>query len=353
MNDFELIRLAFDETRATGDLAGWLVAERLTIALTKANSLFLVGVDAGGLPAVTDCVYGLCMGLTAVGADTLLLATRYQIWRLENALPPGQTTDAGHDRLYLPQTAWTTGTLLVRDLAATDDGSIVFVNGLFSCLSSPSPRLSFEPVWLPPFISSLAPEERCHLSGLALEEGRPAVVTSASTSDSPGGWREQQHDGGVVLSVPAGDVIATGLSMPNSPIVRDGVLWLCNGGRGELVTVDLDDGSVTTVATAPGFTRGLALHGERAIVGVSGPQRNENFAGLPLAERLPDESQSRCGIFVIGLATGEIEHSLTFSGGSSDIQALTVLPGVRSAAAVAFAGEDVQELVTVPHASGT
>ncbi len=119
MNDFELIRLAFDETRGTGDLAGWLVAERLTIAITKANSLFLVGVDAGGLPAVTGCVYGLCMGLTAVGADTLLLATRYQIWRLENALPPGQTTDAGHDRLYLPQTAWTTGTLLVRDLAAT------------------------------------------------------------------------------------------------------------------------------------------------------------------------------------------------------------------------------------------
>jgi uncharacterized protein (TIGR03032 family) len=348
MTEFELIRLAFDETRTTPDLAAWLAAERLSIAITKANSLFLIGVDAGGCIAVSDRVYGMCMGLAAIGSDTLLLATRYQIWRLQNALPHGQTSDAGHDRVYLPQTAWTTGTLLVRDLAVMRDESIVFVNGLFSCLSTPSPRLSFEPVWLPPFISSLAPEERCHLSGLALDDDRPAVVTSASTSDSPGGWRERQRGGGVAVSVATGEVIATGLSMPNSPVLHDGTLWLCNGGSGELVTIDLDDGSMTTVAALPGFSRGLALYGEHAITAVSGPQRNGNFAGLPLAERLPDEAQSRCGIFVVRLSTGEIEHSVTFAGGSSDIQALAVLPGVRTAAAVAFAGDDVQELVTVP-----
>ena len=42
------------------------------------------------------------------------------------------------------------------------------VNTLFSCLSALHPYHSFAPRWMPPFISALIPEDRCHLNGLAL-----------------------------------------------------------------------------------------------------------------------------------------------------------------------------------------
>src|SRR5262249_47666789 len=156
-----------------------------------------------------------------------------QIWRLENGLPEGRRTEDGHDRLFLPQTAWTTGKLFVRDLAVKGDGSVVFVNGLFSCLSVPSSRLSFEAIGAAPFIPELAPEDRCGLSGLATVGGEPAFVTSGSRSDEAAGWQAVQLDGGVVVSVESGDVIASGLSMPFSPALRDERLWLCLGGSGE------------------------------------------------------------------------------------------------------------------------
>ena len=348
MSDFELVKLGFDELQPSPGFTAWLAEERLGVAITKGNSLCLVGLDQDGELSFVDRQFGSCMGLAALGSDTLFLATRYQIWRLENALPEGQLGDAGHDHLYLPQTAWTTGRLLVRDLAVMGDGRVVFVNGLFSCLSVPSSRLNFEPTWLPPYISALAPEDRCHLSGVALENGRPAFVTSGSRTDRSAGWREHQRNGGVVVSVEAGDVIASGLSMPCSPVLRGRLLWLCLGGSGRLVVVDPADGRLTQVAELPGFARGLALTGNYAVVATSRPRRGESFSGLPLSDRLAGaDAGGRCGIFVIDLGSGRVEHSLQFAGGASELHAVALLAGVRCATAVPFTGDDVQELVTI------
>jgi uncharacterized protein (TIGR03032 family) len=349
MSDFELVRLAFDELDASPGFADWLAAERLSIALSKGNSLCLIGLKPDGSLSLVEYPFGMCRGLFAVDSETLFLATRYQIWRLQNALPDGELSDSGHDRLYLPQMAWTTGALIVRDLAVDGEDQVVFVNGLFSCLSAPSTRLSFEPVWMPPFISALLAEDRCHLSGLAVGGPGPTVVTSASRADHANGWTEQQRNGGVVISVPTGETIATGLSMPCSPVVRDGSLWLCAGGSGELVVIDPRDGDATAVAALPGFTRGLALSGGHAVVGTSCPSRGETFKGLPLSDRLQGaDANGRCGVFVVNLESGVIEHSLVLAGGSSEIHGLDLLPGARNATAVPFTGADVQELVTIP-----
>jgi uncharacterized protein (TIGR03032 family) len=363
MSDFELVRLTFDELEASPGFADWLAAERLSIALSKGNSLCLIGLGPDGSVSLVEYPFGTCRGLCAVDSETLFLATRYQVWRLQNALPEGELSDSGHDRLYLPQTAWTTGTLIVRDLAVDGEGQVVFVNGLFSCLSAPSTRLSFEPVWMPPFISALVAEDRCHLSGLAFASsgpavagrgsalaGRgPAVATSASRADHANGWTEQQRDGGVVISVPTGETIATGFSMPCSPVLRDGSLWLCAGGSGELVVIEPRDGDAAAVTALPGFARGLALSDEHAVVGTSCPSRGETFAGLPLSDRLRGaDAGGRCGVFVVDLESGAIEHSLLLTGGSSEIHGVALLAGVRNASAVPFTGAEVQELVTVP-----
>jgi uncharacterized protein (TIGR03032 family) len=76
---------------------------------------------------------------------------------------------------------------------------------------------SFKPLWRPPFISKLAAEDRCHLNGLAMRDGRAACVTAVSQSDVVDGWRDHRTGGGVVIDVQSNEIVARGLSMPHSP----------------------------------------------------------------------------------------------------------------------------------------
>ena len=89
-----------------------------------------------------------------------------------SALPAGDDY-RGYDGLYVPRVGHTIGEVDAHDVARDGDGEILFVNTLYSCLAKPSDDHSFRPAWKPPFISRLAPEDRCHLNGLAMADGRP------------------------------------------------------------------------------------------------------------------------------------------------------------------------------------
>src|SRR4029077_4773473 len=94
----------------------------------------------------------------------------------------------------------------------------------------------------PSFISGLLDGDKCHLNGMAMDEGRPAYVTAVSRSDVIDGWRDRRSDGGVVIDVATGKVVCNGLSMPHSPRMHKGELWVLNSGTGELGVVKLPDG---------------------------------------------------------------------------------------------------------------
>src|SRR5690606_6038374 len=132
---------------------------------------------------------------------TLWVAGDSQIYRFVDALETGQKSTEGHDALYVPQVSYYTGDLDIHDLAVSPNGSLLFVNTLFNCLATLSERHSFVPVWRPSFITKLAAEDRCHLNGLALEEGWPTCVTAVSDSDTFDGWRDRRDDGGIVINV--------------------------------------------------------------------------------------------------------------------------------------------------------
>src|SRR5947209_15759758 len=53
-----------------------------------------------------------------------------------------------------------------------------FVNTRFSCLCTIDRAHSFVPRWRPPYITALAPEDRCHLNGLGLVNGEVRYVTA-------------------------------------------------------------------------------------------------------------------------------------------------------------------------------
>ena len=182
------------EVTGSPHLSAWLAEQQVSLAFTtyQTGKLFLLGRHPEGRLAVFERTFNRAMGLWADG-QTLWLSTLYQLWRFENLLRPGELYQ-GHDRLYVPKMANTTGDLDIHDVAIDHTGRPVFVATSFGCIATLSERSSFTPLWRPPFLSKLAAEDRCHLNGLALAEGRPRYVTAVSTSDVVDGWRDRRRE---------------------------------------------------------------------------------------------------------------------------------------------------------------
>lgn len=334
------------EILSSRGLPGWLAAQAVSLAFTtyQAGKLFLLGLQPGGRLALFERTFNRCMGLCAHPTG-LWMSTLYQLWRFENVLAPGQEHE-GHDRLYVPMASHTTGDLDVHDVAVLADGRPVFVNTLFSCLATVSPRASFAPLWRPAFVSRLAAEDRCHLNGLALEGGAPAYVTLVGRSDVADGWREHRRSGGCVLDVRTGEVVAEGLSMPHSPRVHAGRLWLLEAGSGFLGYVT--GGRFERVAFCPGYARGLCVVGDYAVVGLSKLRRSRTFADLELGEQLAARgAEPRCGILIIDLRSGDAVHWLRLDGMVEELYDVAALPGVRRPMALGFQTEEIQRTITI------
>ena len=273
---------------ASPEFNSWLAQQNLSLACTtyQTNRLFFVSSQANGHLKVHERLFDKPMGLYAVGSS-LYMSTRYQLWHFENLLEAGERYGEC-DRLYVPRTAYFTGDINVHDVTCNPAQNLVFVNTDFSCLATPSPDYSFVPLWQPPFISKLVAEDRCHLNGVAIREGKPAYVTACSATDTAAGWRHCRSDGGVVIDVAENEIIATGLSMPHSPRWYKGKLWLLNSGTGELGYIE--GGQFVPITFCPGFVRGLAFWGDLAVVGLS-KLRSVNFTGLVLEKRLMAEKK--------------------------------------------------------------
>src|SRR5581483_2763096 len=122
------------------------------------------------------------------------------------------------------------------------------------------------PRWQPSFVTALTPDDRCHLNGLYVDAGMPKYVTTLGETDTANGWRPDKASGGILIDVPSGQVVVRRLSMPHSPRVYAGRVWLLDSGTGRLVVVDVTRGKCDVVAELPGFTRGLSFFGPYAFV---------------------------------------------------------------------------------------
>lgn len=322
---------------------------RASLAFTtyQTGKLFLVGMQPEGKFSIFERTFERCMGLCAADENTLWVSTLYQLWRFENAVPAGQSAN-GFDKLYVPQCAYTTGDIDGHDIGLNAQGRPVFVNTLFSCLAEASETHSFRPIWRPPFITKLAAEDRCHLNGLAMENGAPRFVTAVSTTDVHEGWRGHRSSGGVLIDAPSGEVIVAGLSMPHSPRLHRGRLYLLNSGAGEFGVVDLATGKFETICFCPGYARGLAFVNDYAVIGLSTCRESRTFQGLPLDEALARKNvEPRCGLQVVDLRTGDVVHSLLIEGVVRELYDVAVLPGVQRPAALGFKTEEIRRTITV------
>jgi len=333
-------------------LPGFLGAQRIALAVSSYQSgkFYLLGQNVDGGLLVDERFFRKAMGICVPDKDTLLLATLFQIVRFKNVLNHGEQINNVFDACYVPRETLVTGELDAHDVGVLKDGRVVFVNTLYNCLATTSERHSFTPLWKPPFISKIVKEDRCHLNGLAMAEGVPRYVTAVSRSDTIDGWRDRRSDGGVVVDVQSGEIVIGGLSMPHSPRIHGGRLWVLNSGTGELGWIEPGAGGAAAkfhvLAFCPGFLRGLAFHGDYAFVGLSKP-RYERFEGLALDQKLADaDSEPWCGVQVIDLKSGACVHWFRLDGAVAELYDLAVVPGAMRPMSLGFGSNEILGLIT-------
>lgn len=328
-------------------LAGWLGQNRLSLAITSYQSgrIYLVGSDKDGRVSFFERIFERAMGVVG-NAQRIYLGGLFQLWRFENVLRSNEVMHGQFDKCYVPRNAQTIGDVDIHELGIRKNGKVVFVNTKYSCLSELSPTHSFKAIWKPKFVSKLAPEDRCHLNGLAMVDGEPKYVTAVCRSDSVDGWRDRRQDGGVVIDIETDEIVCEGLSMPHSPRWHNGKLWLLNAGTGYLGWVDFEKKAFVPHAFVPGFARGLSILGNVAAVGLSKP-RNQRFEGLQLDDELKKrDAEPWCGVQIISLTNGDVLNWIRFDGDMGEIFDISFLPGVKHPMMIGLRTPEIRDLIT-------
>ncbi|GAB4379947.1 MAG: hypothetical protein Kow00121_35140 [Elainellaceae cyanobacterium] len=299
----------------------------LVITTYQAGKVVLVGWN-GQQVTVLPRQFTKPMGV-AIADNRLALATHQEVLLFANA--PELAADyleaqpRCYDALYLPRTAYFTGDLLISDLAYGDQ-ELWVVNTRFSCLATLSSDFSFVPRWHPSFLSELAPDDRCHLNGLAMVAGKPKYVTALGKTDTARGWSQGKTNGGILIDVETQELLLQGLSIPHSPRWYQDHLWLLNSGTGELWKLDPDTWQPQVVCALPGFGRGLSFVGNYALVGLSQIRKRYLTSGLPLQQQ---HDRLLCGVAVVDLRQGAPVGMLEFTSGCHELYNVAFLPNVQ------------------------
>ena len=288
------------------------------------------------------------MGL-ALHQDRMAIATLDEVIVLRNSPELAQHYPAKpgiYDSLYMPRATFHTGALDIHDLEWGKDG-LYAVNTIFSCLCRIDARYNFTPVWQPPFISKLAAEDRCHLNGMAMEQGVPAYATAFNQGDTPKSWREDILKTGIIMRVPEGELIASGLAMPHSPRLYPEGLFVLESGRGQLTRIDPTDGTTTAVFQHPGFLRGMDRYGDYLFIGVS-----QVRASSKTFSKIDDRfKQSPAGMLVVHLPSGKLVGQLAYQSSVEEIYDVKVLPKLLRPNILSTLQEDYKHGLTTPFAT--
>jgi uncharacterized protein (TIGR03032 family) len=318
------------QTQFTPGFGDWLIRHRVGLVCStyRTGHLLFIGVRADGRPVLSAAGFSRAMGL-ATDLQRLYLGTNTEIWRLENVLHSGESESDTFDRLYVPRNSHVTGDVGIHEMGVEPNGRILFINTRYSCLATVSQTQAFKPLWKPTFISSLAPEDRCHLNGLAMENGRARYVTACSTGDRIESWRSGGQNGGVLIDIETDRIIADGLSMPHSPRVVGDAIYVLESGRGILMRIDRNSGRRDDLTSCPGFARGLAFVSHYAILTISLP-RSGAFDGLVIAESLKARGAAPWrGLMIVDLQSGYIVEWLRLEGDVMELFDVETIPNAR------------------------
>ncbi|PCJ67477.1 MAG: TIGR03032 family protein [Bacteroidetes bacterium] len=227
-----------------------------------------------------------------------------------------------YDGLYLPRVTYHTGPLDIHDLSFGKDQRLFAVNTLFSSVVEIDDQYNFKPYWTPPFIDEMVSEDRCHLNGMALQNGLPKYITAFNQGNKAGSWRENITTTGVLMDVESNETILDGLGMPHSPRIFNDEIYVLLSAKGELIKVNKESGTYDVVTKVEGFVRGMDLYKDYLFIGLSKLRKNSStFAKLDFV----DQAQE-AGILVIHLPTGSTVGKITYLTSLDEIYDIQLIP---------------------------
>jgi uncharacterized protein (TIGR03032 family) len=228
--------------------------------------------------------------------------------------------------MFMPRASYYTGMVDIHDLEFGPDGHLYGVNTLFSCLVRIDEENSFTPVWQPPFVTELLPEDRCHLNGMAVDEqGNIRYATAFCQGNTRESWRGKVTTSGILMDVQQNKIILEGLPMPHSPRLFDGDLYRVLSATGDLIKVNTEAGSYEVVCNLNGFVRGLDKRGDFLFVGMSKMRKTSSTFKQLQAEGKLDIS----GVLVVHLPTRQVVANLLYETSVEEIYDIKLLPGCR------------------------
>lgn len=265
------------------------------------------------------------IGLSKDG-QSMALATREEVLVFRNSrelayhYPKKKAT---YDAMFMPRASYYTNALDIHDLDWIGD-DLVAVNTLFSCVMKLSDKFSFEPIWKPDFIDHIAAEDRCHLNGMAISEGKLCYATAFSKTNTRMAWKEKIPDSGVLIDIEKDEIIAEGLSMPHSPKIYRDKLYLLLSATGQLVEVSRADGSQNEIRKIAGFVRGMAFENDYVYIAHSRLRKSSSSFGKL---QLPYE-KTKAGITILHLPTGALVGEIRYEQSVDEIYDIRVLKNV-------------------------
>ncbi len=324
------IKSASNTFRESRDFYDWMRGQDLSVgfAAQGVNDLILLGHHQDGSRSTCARKIDGCKKLYVDG-PTFWISTRNHLWQFENCL--GQRPSAlGSDRMYVPMLGITTGEIGVEDIVVEAHGRVVFASSCNGCLATISELNRVVPFWRPSVNVSVIDVESSFLSGLAAEDGYSKYVTAFDRTRRPSRWNFRGIGHGYVIDIDSNEIIATNLSMPHSPRIHDGLLWLLNSGTGHFGFVDLATGKFQDVLSFQGSLDCLAFHGDYAVIGLSGSR--EHFSTYH-SDRDFDWNKSsdaeRCQIQIIDMRRGVATSSFAVPPGVCRLNDVVILPGVK------------------------
>ncbi|MCP4296940.1 MAG: TIGR03032 family protein, partial [Proteobacteria bacterium] len=296
----------------TDNLPALLKGLNISLAVTSYQSQALFFIRSDGKTINTDFKrFRRPMGL-AVTKDQITLGIFKEILKFNrnDSVIRDFEDRKKIDACYTPSASHTTGMINIHDIAYGDQGLWV-TNSAFSCLATIEPDYSFVPRWKPPFITKLRPEDRCHLNGMALKDGKPRYVTTFDQGDRPRMWKKEKKVGGTLIDVETDEILLNDLIMPHSPRYYQGYVYFCDSGRGLVNRYDPETRELTTLIKLQGFTRGMDFWGPLLFVGLSKTRKSEISDPPPISTEF-DETFS--GVWIINLDDNSLVGEVRFEG---------------------------------------
>ena len=226
-----------------------------------------------------------------------------------------------YDALYLPRITFHTGAIDIHDLNFGKNEELYAVNTLFSSIVKISDDYNFTPYWTPPFIDKIASEDRCHLNGMAMLNGKPKYATAFNSGNTPQSWRNKVTESGIIMDVENNTIITKGLAMPHTPRIFNNELYVLLSATGELIKVNPKDGTYEVIVQIDGFVRGMSFHKDYLFIGLSKLRKDSStFGKIPFSEKA-----NEAGIVIVHLPTKSIAGKITYLNSLDEIYDIHIL----------------------------